>query len=88
MSVAGVGDVSVRGRAGWRDGPAREQRFASLYASTYADVLRFVQRRAGPDHAEDAVHEAFLVAWRRLDVVPGRPTTPALGCSARPATVC
>lgn len=51
---------------------AREQRFASLYADTYADVLRFVQRRAGPGPAEDVAHEAFLVAWRRLDEVPTR----------------
>ncbi|NCT90350.1 sigma-70 family RNA polymerase sigma factor [Cellulomonas sp. APG4] len=52
---------------------AREERFADLYDATYADVLRFVQRRAGPGRAEDVVHEAFLVAWRRLDDVPPRP---------------
>lgn len=52
---------------------AREERFVQLYDSTYADVLRFVHRRAGPGRAEDVVHEAFLVAWRRLDDVPPRP---------------
>ncbi|WP_154605409.1 RNA polymerase sigma factor [Arthrobacter sp. AQ5-05] len=48
----------------------REGRFAALYNDAYADVLRFVQRRSGPDRAEDVVHEAFLVAWRRFDDVP------------------
>ena len=49
---------------------SREQRFARLYAQTYTDVLRFVQRRAAPEHVEDIVSEAFLVTWRRFDDVP------------------
>ncbi len=48
----------------------REQRFAALYDRAYADVLRFVRRRATVDTAEDITHEAFLVAWRRFDDVP------------------
>lgn len=48
----------------------RETRFSGLYELVYTDVLRFVQRRAGPEHAEDIVHEAFLVTWRRLDDLP------------------
>jgi RNA polymerase sigma-70 factor, ECF subfamily len=48
----------------------REQVFRSLYAAAYPDLLRFVQRRAHPDHAEDVVAEAFLVVWRNLDAVP------------------
>lgn len=48
----------------------REARFSRLYELAYTDVLRFIQRRAGPDHAEDIVHEAFLAAWRRLDELP------------------
>lgn len=51
----------------------RERRFAALYRMTYPDVLRFVQRRVGADRAEDVVHEAFLVAWRRFGDVPSRP---------------
>jgi RNA polymerase sigma-70 factor (ECF subfamily) len=50
--------------------PDREQVFRSLYAVAYPDLLRFVQRRAHPDHAQDVVAEAFLVVWRRLDELP------------------
>ncbi|WP_420898271.1 RNA polymerase sigma factor [Cryobacterium sinapicolor] len=51
-------------------GESSAARFGELYDCTYADVLRFVRRRAGPDSAEDVAHEAFLVAWRRLEDVP------------------
>lgn len=52
--------------------PDREQRFRALYAGTYAEVLRFAQRRVHPSHAEDVVADAFLVAWRRLEEAPSR----------------
>jgi RNA polymerase sigma-70 factor (ECF subfamily) len=48
----------------------REERFRSLYADAYEDVLRFAQRRVHPSHAEDVVAEAFLVAWRRMEAAP------------------
>ncbi len=48
----------------------RERRFSDLYDDAYADVLRFVRRRSPADAAEDIAHEAFLVAWRRLDDLP------------------
>ena len=48
----------------------RASRFRSLYETSHADVVRFARRRAGPDVAEDVAHEAFLVAWRRLDDIP------------------
>ncbi len=51
----------------------REERFRSLYADAYEDVLKFVQRRVDPSHAEDVVAEAFLVAWRRIGEAPKRP---------------
>jgi RNA polymerase sigma-70 factor (ECF subfamily) len=54
-------------------GPARERAFASLYEAAYPDLVRFVQRRAQPDHAEDVVADAFLVVWRRLEELPRRP---------------
>jgi RNA polymerase sigma-70 factor (ECF subfamily) len=50
--------------------PDREGRFRALYADAYLDVLRFVQRRVHPSHAEDVVADAFLVAWRRLEEAP------------------
>jgi RNA polymerase sigma-70 factor, ECF subfamily len=49
---------------------ARERRFADLFAETYPAVLRFVERRIHPSHAEDIAAEVFLVLWRRLDDVP------------------
>ena len=52
--------------------PDPEHVFRSLYAVAYPDLLRFVQRRAHPDHAPDVVAEAFLVVWRRLDELPRR----------------
>ena len=50
--------------------PEREERFRSLYADAYEDVLRFAQRRVDPAQAEDVVAEAFLVAWRRIEDAP------------------
>jgi RNA polymerase sigma-70 factor (ECF subfamily) len=50
----------------------REERFRALYAEHHLAVLRFVSRRTHPDHAEDVVADAFLVAWRRLDDAPHR----------------
>jgi RNA polymerase sigma-70 factor (ECF subfamily) len=52
----------------------RAERFRALYAAGYLDVLRFVQRRVHPTHAEDVVAEAFLVVWRRIDELPARPS--------------
>jgi len=43
-----------------------------LYEAVYPDLVRFVQRRAHPDHADDVVADAFLVVWRRLDELPSR----------------
>lgn len=49
----------------------REERFREIYDAVYVDLLRFVRRRVHPSHAEDVVGEVMLVAWRRLDDVPG-----------------
>ena len=46
----------------------------SLHARAADDVARFALRRAASAHdAEDAVAEAFLVAWRRRETVPEPP---------------
>ncbi len=50
-----------------------EARFERCFGEHYADVLAFALRRL-PDRAaaEDAVAEAFGVAWRRREVLPER----------------
>ena len=49
--------------------PSR-QRFEHLYEAHRRDLLAYALRRATPQEAQDAVSEAFLVAWRALDRVP------------------
>jgi RNA polymerase sigma factor (sigma-70 family) len=47
------------------------QRFDSLFESYSADVVAYCNWRAeSPSDAQDALAEAFLTAWRRLDEVP------------------
>lgn len=50
--------------------PDQEHRFRELFTSTYVDLLRFVERRAHPAHAEDIVADTYLVAWRRVADIP------------------
>jgi RNA polymerase sigma-70 factor, ECF subfamily len=50
--------------------PDRADAFRALYESSYADLLKFVQRRTELPNAEDVVAEAFLVVWRRFSEVP------------------
>lgn len=50
--------------------PDPEHRFREIFTSTYVDLLRFVERRVHPTHAEDVVADAYLGAWRRLPEVP------------------
>jgi len=50
-----------------------EKWFVELYERAYADVLRYACRRVDEDTARDAAAETFLVAWRRLDVIPAEP---------------
>lgn len=58
------------------DGPMGrdETWFRSLHARTADDVTRFALRRAASRaDAEDAVADAYLVAWRRREAVPEPP---------------
>ncbi|GAA1610160.1 RNA polymerase sigma factor [Actinoplanes couchii] len=48
----------------------QQERFRALHRNTYADLLRFVERRVPADEAEDIVSTVFLTAWRRLADVP------------------
>ena len=41
-----------------------------VYAATYDDVLRFVQRRCPASRAHDVAQEVFVVAWRRIGDLP------------------
>jgi RNA polymerase sigma-70 factor (ECF subfamily) len=47
-----------------------EERFRALHQDTFADLLRFVERRVPPDEAEDIVSTVYLTAWRRFADLP------------------
>lgn len=50
----------------------REARFTALFESTHRALLAYAVRRVTePADAADVVAESFLVAWRRIDDVPG-----------------
>lgn len=55
-----------------RQGPSREDRYRSLFAQVYPDLVRFVQRRVRPEQVDDVVSETLLVWWRRFDEAPRR----------------
>jgi RNA polymerase sigma-70 factor, ECF subfamily len=53
-----------------------EKEFEEWYGKVHSNVLRFVASRLIPPdqaQAEDVTHEAFLVAWRKLDQIPSDP---------------
>ncbi|QGH69414.1 RNA polymerase sigma factor [Pseudactinotalea sp. HY158] len=54
-------------------GRPEAQRFAHLWDECSGRVLAYAIRHVGPDLAEEVVAETFLIAWRRLAVVPGEP---------------
>ncbi|MEU4424089.1 RNA polymerase sigma factor [Actinoplanes sp. NPDC024001] len=47
-----------------------EDRFRRLHRDTFADLLRFVERRIPADDAEDVVSTVYLTAWRRFGELP------------------
>jgi RNA polymerase sigma factor (sigma-70 family) len=49
-------------------------RFIALYQRQYDAVLRYALRRTDPETARDVAAETFLIAWRRLDIVPADDT--------------
>jgi RNA polymerase sigma-70 factor, ECF subfamily len=48
----------------------REERFNRLHEQHFEAIRRYAYRRS-PALADDIVAETFLVAWRRIDDVPG-----------------
>jgi RNA polymerase sigma factor (sigma-70 family) len=53
--------------------PTQDERFERLFRVNYEAVRAYALRRASRELAQDVVAETFLVAWRRLDDVPGDP---------------
>jgi RNA polymerase sigma-70 factor (ECF subfamily) len=51
---------------------ARGERFRELYIAARPRIIAYALRRSpSPEDAADVVAEAFTIAWRRLDDVPG-----------------
>jgi RNA polymerase sigma factor (sigma-70 family) len=48
-----------------------DERFQTLYDAHAGAVLSYARRRAARADADDVLAEVFLVAWRRLEEVPG-----------------
>ncbi|MER6506710.1 sigma-70 family RNA polymerase sigma factor [Nonomuraea sp. NPDC001636] len=49
-----------------------ESRFEEIYAFSYRPLLGYALRRCpDPDDAADVVAETFMIAWRRIEEVPG-----------------
>lgn len=59
------------------------ERFESLYRAHYGAIMRYAARRTDEQTARDVVAETFLIAWRRLDVVPLPDALPWLYATAR-----
>jgi RNA polymerase sigma-70 factor (ECF subfamily) len=68
-----------------RDGDdiERRSRLERLFADHAPAVLAYARRRADPATADDVLSEVFVVAWRRLDEMPGDALPWLLGCARR-----
>jgi RNA polymerase sigma factor (sigma-70 family) len=69
---------------GSRSSTSRARQFEGIFNATYSRVLGYAIRRTDDRAAaEDAVSETFLVAWRRLDVVPAEALPWLLGVARK-----
>jgi DNA-directed RNA polymerase specialized sigma24 family protein len=63
---------------------SRAREFEGIFGACYPRVLGYAIRRTDDRAAaEDAVSETFLIAWRRLDVVPAEALPWLLGVTRR-----
>lgn len=51
--------------------PSQDSRFRRIYEEHRTAVMAYCLRRASRSDAMDAVAETFVVAWRRIDRLPG-----------------
>lgn len=49
---------------------SKPRQLTALLHESGADVLRFLQRRVGPDDAPDLFGETMLTVWRRIEDLP------------------
>lgn len=54
-------------------GTTEAARFVELWQAHSARVLAYAMRHVSADSAQEVLSETFLVAWRRLQDVPGEP---------------
>jgi RNA polymerase sigma-70 factor (ECF subfamily) len=65
------------------DSQTASARFEQLFRAHYPSVLSYARRRAGLSLADDVVAETFLIAWRRLESIPGAELPWLLGVARR-----
>jgi RNA polymerase sigma-70 factor (ECF subfamily) len=65
------------------DSTAASARFEQLFRAHYESVLSYARRRTQLSVADDAVAETFLIAWRRLESIPGDELPWLLGVTRR-----
>lgn len=50
--------------------PSDDAKLRAVFAAHHQAIQRYCLRRLGPDRANDAAAEVFLVAWRRINDMP------------------
>ncbi|WP_146070717.1 hypothetical protein [Cryobacterium sp. M91] len=60
------------------------EKLKSILDQYAGDVLRYLQRRVGPDDAADLLGDTMVVAWRRVNLLPENAEVPGCGSSDLP----